>query len=111
MRDISKLEKSILNREMKVIEKQLQKLDAEIKAIFEKYGALRGHHRVEFAKYIREKVISADELYYSGYITTAKIETQTSKIPDELKEAILDWAISDFMNKVDNVAELANYLE
>lgn len=118
MRDVSELEKQILEQELEVIRKRLTGINRDLKNVFAKYGILKGQHKKEFVDYVLSGLITADEEYYPkalrshvDYRTVIKVETQTSKIPDALKEIILKWAVKDFMVKVNNMPSTANSME
>ena len=118
MRDVSELEKQIFEQELEVVRKLLTVINRDLKNVFAKYGILDGQHKKEFVDYVLSGLITADEEYYAkvpvpsvGYRTVIKVETQTSKIPDALKEIILEWAVKDFMVKVNNMPSTANSME
>lgn len=110
MRDVSELERQILEQELEVIREGLVNVNENLKKVFEKYGILEGQHKKEFVNYVLSGLISADENYYvkipngrGAYKTMIKVETQTSKIPDDLKKIILKRAVKDFMSKINNI--------
>ena len=106
MKDITQLEKTILDKELHDIENKLGQIGVDLFNIFEKYGKIKGRFKSTLIKYLTTNVISGTENYYSGHSTKPYINKNTDNIPDQLKEAILKWAVNDFMERVDSVTEI-----
>jgi len=108
MEDLTQLEKTILDKELCDVEDKLGKIGIDLFNVFEKYGKIKGKFKETLIKYLTTNVISGAESYYSGHSTKPCINKNTDKIPNELKEAILEWAVNDFMEKVDSITEIIN---
>jgi len=107
--DTNKIEKALLDRELKVISEKLRNIGMELRGVFAKYENIKGQHGKELHAYIVKHVLVVDELYYAGYTTVPGIDSNTSRIPDCLKEIILKWAVDDFFSKFDEIENVINY--
>jgi hypothetical protein len=60
---------------------------------------------------VRGGIVAGVDYYYAGYTTTATIVTNTSALPEQVKMAILDWAVADFFEKFDQVKSVVEGIE
>lgn len=106
MENMNTIETRLLDRELKEISAKLGKIGADLIKVFSKYGTIRGEHGSDVAQFIIEHVVGANETYCAGYMTQPKIKTTAEGMPEVMKKAILDWAITDLLEKADRVDEI-----
>lgn len=106
MQPIHKIEQKLLEKELKGISEKLAKVGGELISIFDKYTTIKGQHKAELKEFLIAHIIAPYEAYYGGYTTKAAIGQSTGKLPDALKEVILEWVINDFMAKIDDIQKL-----
>lgn len=111
MNKLNKIEEKLLKRELEAISKQLGEIGKQLQAVFSKYGTIEGHLKGELIKYIVEEVIKEKTVYRAGYTTSAGINSDTTNMPDSLKAAILEWVVTDFLEKTDYVVDVVEGLE
>lgn len=109
--DTNKIEKFLLERELKEISKQLGDIGGKIKAVFDKYGPIKGEHEEELHDYIVKHVTAAGTNYYAGYTTVQRTNTNTDHIPECIKKNVLEWAVKDFFDDLENMREIVDCLE
>lgn len=107
----SQLEKKLLDREMKEICEGIEKVGEQLRQVFRKYEPLTGQFGKELRKFLIEHLRLAQDRYYAGYTTEVMAYVHPSWIPDGLKKAILEWAIKDFIEKVETIEEIAQQQE
>ena len=111
MKDLSQIEKALLERELGLIRKGLVGVGKSLAAVFTKYGKdgeIKGEFAGELTAFLVDKVVKGQSYYHTGYSTSARINANASApIPDALKEAILAWAIDDFMGKVKEIEQIS----
>jgi hypothetical protein len=98
--DTNKIEKALLEKELKVISEKLIKIGNDITDVFSKYGAIDGDHAVELHDYIVNKVLYVDNPFFKGYTTIPQPNTSLEFIPDCIKDVILKWAVEEFIGKL-----------
>jgi len=109
--ELSKIEEAIFNRELEKIKTQIANVGKDLVKIFEKYGKLKGRFGVELQEFIITHMIVGNETYYAGYSTSASIRFNPAKMPDALREAILNKALKEFMAQIDNMQEIMDTIE
>lgn len=108
----NKIEKALLDKELKVISESLNKIGAQIQAVFSKYGDMEGAHIKELHEYIAKHIAGTNFTYLTGGGTTApKAETNPDHIPECIKELILEWAVKDFFENLEGMKEIIEYIE
>jgi hypothetical protein len=109
--DTNKVEKALLDRELKTITDKLGKIGGEIKAVFDKYGVMQGDHVKELHDYIVKNITAAGSSYYAGYTTAPRTNTHPDRIPECIKEIILKWAVKDFFDNFQDMREIVDSIE
>jgi len=109
-KDINKIEKVLLDRELKNISAQLSKIGIEIREVFSKYGVIRGQHSQELNKYLVENILAVAEPYYAGRTTKPEAITCPQRIPECIKELVLKWAVDDFFSNFDEITNIVREL-
>ena len=111
LKDLSKIEKALLERELSLIKDSLAKIGNDLIAVFSKYGTIRAQCGKELADYIRGGIVEGNDHYYAGYSSSITINQKTADIPEQVRLAILDWAVTDFFEKYDEVRAAVDEIE
>lgn len=107
--EIGKLEEKILNKEIEKIEEGLVDIGKQLAKLFEPYGAAKGEHGKEFKEFLNQYIFYGYESYYAGYSTKPAVNTRAiKKMPDALKKIVLDKAIADFMERIDDIQNIVS---
>ena len=109
--DINKIEKALLDRELKIISCKLEKIGSKIADVFDKYGKIEGEHGQEIHEYIAKHVLKVTQKYYAGYTTRPEAWTDPKYIPECIKELVLNWAVKDFFDKIDEIESVVGNIE
>ena len=104
--DLSQIENALLNKELIEIEDALKKIKTALVGVFSKYGKLEGDFANELTAYLNS-AFRGETAYFAGYTTAPAVNTSKVKIPEPLKKAVLKWAIADFLEQVESIAELS----
>ena len=105
------VEEILLKMEIKEIEKDLEKIGSDLINIFSKYGKLSGKFGKELQVFLSEKIVTANEPYFAGFTTAPRINSSLVEIPRIFKQAILSFAVKNFMDKIENMSEVIESLE
>lgn len=106
--DTNKIEKHLLDRELKNIVSDLAKIGQDIQTVFARYGKIDGEHAKELHAYISSHVLRVVNGYHAGYTTRPDAYINSESIPDCVKELVLKWAIDDFFQKLDEIENICN---
>lgn len=110
--EIGKLEEKILNKEIEMIEEGLVDIGKQLAKLFEPYGAAKGMHGKEFKEFLNQYIFYGYESYYAGYSTKPAVNTGAiKKMPDALMKIVLDKAVSNFMERVDEIQDFVSDFE
>jgi glycogen synthase len=109
--ETNKIERTLLDKELKNISEQLGKIGVQIQKVFEKYGTMKGEHAEELHKYIVENVLRAGTNYFAGYTTTPKHNTHPDHIPECIKELVLRYAVDEFFGKIDDIQSIVENMD
>ena len=109
--DTNKIEKALLDRELKELSEKLGKIGSEIREAFNKYGTIKCEHAEELHKYIVTKITGAGTHYYAGYTTAPQTNAHPDHVPEIIKELVLSWAVKNFFDHFDEMREIADSIE
>lgn len=109
--ETNKIEKVLLDRELKNISDQLLKIGLEITKVFEKYGKIQGENGKELQLYITKHVCRVIEPYYAGHTTIPNADTNPNFVPECIKKLAMDWAVKDFFENFDSVVEVVGEID
>lgn len=110
MDKLTKIEERLLELEMGKIKAQLVKVGEDIIEIFKPYMPLKGDHSKALGEFIQKSVLGARASYFSGYQTSPAINLHRNSIPDELKEVVLERAVREFFNKIEEIESVTQEL-
>lgn len=105
---LSVMEEKIFQKEKAELESRLSKVGEDLMKAFEPYGTLTGQFGEALRNYVLSCLVRYNEQYFGGYTTRALVSTNTSNMPQELKKAILEYATTEFLGKIE---DLQNTLE
>lgn len=105
------LEKKLLDRELKRISDELEKIGQQLINVFKPYGTIQGEVGDELKAYIASDIISSNEIYYGGYTTQPAIDTNAHKLPQAILDAILEHVVTDFLDRAEEIAEMVYDLD
>jgi len=107
-RKLIAFETALLNREVKDIDTQLAAIGVQLVKVFDKYG-MSVANPDEMKSYLADHVLGTKRVYKNGkYITNPEVHRMTqTTLPKEVEEAIVNWAVADMINQMENIEEIA----
>src|SRR4030066_911379 len=101
--DTNKIEKALLDRELKVISEKLEKIGGDIRNVFANYGIIQENHKKELHDYLVKMVLHVGTPFFAGYTTQPQTLSDPYHIPECVKTLILNWAVKDFLENVTDI--------
>lgn len=104
--NINKLEEKLLNDEINKFESDIQEALNGFRDIFIKYfsGTINDHSNNKLSEEVNGYILNfpiVKSSYFAGYFV--KVNNQVPRLPDQLKEILLDNATKKFFDKLDDI--------
>ena len=113
--EVSKIEAKLLKDEIAVFEAEVRKGLEIIRNSFVKYAnnpvkktSISGDFDKELNEYFASFPIARSS-YYGGDYTY--ITNEVPKLPEKMKQSILDYAVKDFFEKLENIQDVVGSMD